>query len=461
MSGVCGINIPRRVDVGIMSGRKIRFSLNGVFSDGKNTFTGRQDATERGGQILWRGTVAGKLAFTPQSPEATFTLQDVTIGKQFHWERKEQETFHGALIIIPKGRELTAINRIGIEDYLVSVISSEMSAAAPPEYLRAQAVVSRSWLARILASRISGNTADIFCIMSGEKENKPDMFDYPQGKSQNIRWYENDAHTDFDVCADDHCQRYEGITRAQNPEASEAVASTRGEVLTYKGTVCDARFSKCCGGMTERFSTCWDNHDEEYLAPVLDSPDSLKGKRALPDLAKETEAKRWVLSSPEVFCNTHDGKILSQALNDYDTETKDFFRWSIVYTQEEIAHLISSKLNADFGEIKSIVPDRRGASGRLMTLHIHGARHSVTIGKELEIRRVLSPAHLKSSAFVVSPSGFSSKGVPARFRIDGAGWGHGVGMCQIGAAAMAAEGHNYKTILKHYYKNSEITQLYV
>ena len=235
--------------------------------------------------------------------------------------------------------------------------------------------------------------------------------------------------------------------------------STCGEVLTHNGAVCDARFSKCCGGVSERFSSCWDEHDEEYLSPVRDCPDSMNGC-LFPNLADEKEAEKWISSSPESFCNTHDKDILSQVLNDYDFETKDFYRWEVVYTQDELATLISRKLNTDFGKIKSITPGKRGASGRLITLHICGTRRCVTIGKELEIRRALSPTHLMSSAFTVTPLEISDEGIPARFKITGAGWGHGVGMCQIGAAVMAAKNYDYKTILKHYYKNSEITKLY-
>lgn len=451
MRNTCDIKVPRYVNVGIMSDKRISFSLNGTFSDGNEPFTGEQTATAHEGKILWHGKTANTIELVPMDKEATFTLKDVTIGKQFHWERKEQETFCGTLRIIPEGDELTAINHINIEDYLVSVISSEMSATSSLEYLRSQAVVSRSWLVRILLSRINGKPMGSADHAHGASQDS--------NREQIIKWYENDAHTNFDVCADDHCQRYEGITRAQSQTVREAVLSTCGEVLTHNGAVCDARFSKCCGGVSERFSSCWDEHDEEYLSPVRDCPDSMNGSQ-FPNLADEKEAEKWISSSPESFCNTHDKDILSQVLNDYDFETKDFYRWEAVYTQDELATLISRKLNTDFGKIKSITPGKRGASGRLITLHICGTRRCVTIGKELEIRRALSPTHLMSSAFTVTPLEISDEGIPARFKITGAGWGHGVGMCQIGAAVMAAKNYDYKTILKHYYKNSEITKLY-
>lgn len=468
MRSVSETNIPQTVCVGIMSDKKISFILNGVFfcrkKDTDNEtieVSGEQEATVSGDSMVWNGENFSEIEFSSKHPDSTFTLEDVAIGKQFHWERKEQETFRGILRIIFENGTLTAINDINIEDYLTSVISSEMSATSSLEYLRTQAVVSRSWLMRILLHRKEAiqkpSIHEKSCIANApkDKETTDSVL-----KNNHIKWYENDSHKNFDVCADDHCQRYEGITRAQSDRVREAVMSTRGEVLTFGGNVCDARFSKCCGGITESFSTCWDNHDEEYLSPVYDKAENPENACANPNLTVESEARKWIMTSPEAFCNTRDEKILSQVLNDYDFETKDFYRWHVIYTQDELSSLVSGKLNVDFGKIIDLVPLKRGHSGRIIELRIHGEKRTITIGKELEIRRALSPSHLMSSAFVVERLDLSDNGIPSRFKITGAGWGHGVGMCQIGAAVMAAKGHDYKTILKHYYKNSEITKIY-
>lgn len=435
------------VAVGIMSGREISFSLSGSFAYGEGS-----SATEGGvarisadRNIEWDGKSYRELAFRPKSDDATFTLHGVTIGKKFHWERSEDETFAGALRIIVEGDMLTAINDVDVETYLTSVISSEMSASSPMEYLKTQAVVSRSWVARILhpqpgaASRHSTTIDEV----------------RPDGIRRIIRWYENDAHTNFNVCADDHCQRYEGLTRALGSDARAAVEATRGEVLWSGGEICDARFSKCCGGATEMFSTCWADSDADYLQPVSDSE-----QQKPVDLSREEDAEAWIRRAPEAFCNTDDREVLSRVLNEYDIETHDFYRWTEEYSNAELSSLLRSKTGFDFGEIFCLTPVKRGAGGHISELLIRGTKLSLVIGKELEIRRSLSPTHLKSSAFVVDYSGVSSSGIPARIKLTGAGWGHGVGLCQIGAAVMAARGYGYRDILLHYFKNSEIKRLY-
>ena len=404
------------------------------------------------------------MIFYPQ-PNAGifFELKDVTIGINFHWERKEVQRFQGALKIIVEGETLTAINVISIEDYLTSVISSEMSATASLELLKAHAVISRSWLINKL--RVE-NEKWKATIQPDSAANSP-LFTL---NSQLIKWYDHEAHTHFDVCADDHCQRYQGITRASTPQAIEAVSATRGEVLMYEGKICDARFSKCCGGAMEEFQNCWENVRHPYLtgkqdyipkSHASDSEKQITGPAIqLPDLTQEEEADRWIRTSPDAFCNTQDKKILSQVLNNYDQETTDFYRWKISYSQQELAELIHQRSGIDFGEIIDLIPVERGTSGRLIRLKIVGTLRTLTIGKELEIRRTLSPSHLYSSAFLVDKEKGEEGNVPTRFTLTGAGWGHGVGLCQIGAAVMGEQGYYYKDILAHYYPGSRLEKQY-
>lgn len=433
------------VKVGIMNAEAVTFTLNAPFTAKGETVTGEQMARCVDGGIEWNGNIYSELYFSPDEAEsASFTLHDVTIGINFHWTRKEKQTFRGALRLIVDEERLVVINEVPVELYLESVISSEMNPNSSLELLKAHAVVSRSWVfSQIKQRRQAGaHTAGYFSFV-----HKGDEY---------IKWYDRSDHLLFDVCADDHCQRYQGITNAALPKVTQAVAETRGAVLLYDDLLCDARFSKCCGGATECYSACWDEKDMPYLKPIRDTHD----EAALPDLTNEEEAERWIRSTPETFCNTQDGKLLSQVLKDYDQSTTDFYRWRVHLTAAEIASLVSEKLGEDFGKILNLQPVLRGASGRLIKLRIEGEKRSMVIGKELEIRRVLSPTHLYSSAFVVDKDAADANGVPAGFTLIGAGWGHGVGMCQIGAAVMSDRGYKYSDILAHYYKDAEITKLY-
>lgn len=429
------------VTVGILSEEKIDFVFNGTYLHDSLPVEGTQEARIEQGRIGWNGRLYDQLVFTPQQADHSFCLKGVTIGVKFHWERREDQTFRGALKLIVEGDRITAINELGIEEYLLSVISSEMSATASPELLKSHAVISRSWLlAQIGKNKALAGKKPVSCIRTDDTL---------------IRWYDREDHDRFDVCADDHCQRYQGITRASTPAVAEAIEATRGEILTYDGEICDARFSKCCGGVMERFSSCWEPIDPPYLIALRDGRD----EHDFPDLTVEENARQWICSLPEAFCNTTDKRVLSQVLNNYDQETTDFYRWSVAYTQQELAALIREKSGIDFGEIVDLVPVERGASGRLIKLQIRGTRQTLTIGKELEIRRTLSPSHLYSSAFIVERESVVD-GIPQRFVLRGAGWGHGVGLCQIGAAVMGEEGYKYQEILLHYFAGATIEKLY-
>ena len=408
------------VSVGIVGAESITFTLNGYGEDGSS-----RTATIHNGLIQYDGKAHTRLCFKPQSPDDSFSLMDVVIGVNFHWQRLETQTFRGSLRLLADGGKIWAINDLPVEDYLESVISSEMSAQSSLPLLMAHAVISRSWL----MSQIDGNTAPNTQASHG------DAF---------IRWYDHTDHTLFDVCADDHCQRYQGITKETSPNVAEAIRRTRGELLTYGDEICDARFSKCCGGAMEEFQYCWDDTPKPYLKGIGDTPEA-----TIPDLTVEENARQWILSSPKSFCNTTDKRILSQVLNDYDQETTDFYRWRVSYTQEELSKLVEKKLGAGLGTITDMRPLKRGTSGRICELRITGTKKTIVVGKELEIRRALSESHLYSSAFVVEKQGYT-------FTLIGAGWGHGVGLCQIGAAVMGDKGYAYDEILRHYYPGAEI-----
>lgn len=441
------------VHVGIVFDPQIEFTLLTPYQQDGRKVDGHQTVTFDHGRILWQGRLYDELLFEPEDePTASFELHGVTIGINFHWERKEDQRFQGALRIIVEDNHLTAINVIRVEDYLTSVISSEMSATASLELLKAHAVISRSWL----LAQINKN-----------KEITSKHTDYSactQTDDELIKWFDREDHTHFDVCADDHCQRYQGITRASTNIVRQAIRATRGQVLTSDGRICDARFSKCCGGAFEEFQYCWENTPYPYLRKQLDRrirqgqttiPDP-----TLPDLTVEAEADRWIRTSPEAFCNTTDKHILSQVLNNYDQETTDFYRWRLEYTQKELSALILKRSGVDYGQIVDLVPVARGTSGRLWKLKIVGTKRTLTIGKELEIRRTLSPSHLYSSAFVVDKHDLSPEGIPGHFTLIGAGWGHGVGLCQIGAAVMGEQGYKYDEILLHYYIGANIEKIY-
>ena len=440
------------ITVGILSGKEIGFSFPKEFisSDGI-AICGIQQAVYRKGKICWQEKEYDELSFTPQQDTSSFfELQDVTIGINFHWERKEVQRFKGELKIIVEDDRLTAINIIPIEDYLTSVISSEMSETASLELLKAHAVISRSWL----LNKLKVANGKLKVIMHPDNTANFELSTLP---SQLIKWYDHEAHKNFDICADDHCQRYQGITRASTPQAIEAVFATRGEVLMYEGEICDARFSKCCGGAFEEFQNCWENVKHPYLIGQRDS----KTETRLPDLTKEAEADKWIRTSPAAFCNTHNKQVLSQVLNNYDQETTDFYRWRVCYSQQELSELIHKRSGIEFGKIIDLIPVERGTSGRLVRLKIVGTLRTLIIGKELEIRRTLSSSHLYSSAFVVDKEyKEDEKEIPSRFILTGSGWGHGVGLCQIGAAVMGEQGYKYKEILSHYYPGSAIEQQY-
>ncbi|MEY8686386.1 SpoIID/LytB domain-containing protein [Bacteroides sp. AN502(2024)] len=440
-----------QIHVGILFEPQIEFVLLNPYLIAGRKVSGKQVATYDEGKILWNGHHYEELLFEPRHESAdAFELLNVTIGINFHWERKEDQRFLGALKIIVENGKLTAINVIRMEDYLTSVISSEMSATASLELLKAHAVISRSWL----LAQIQKN-----------KEITEAHAHYPsftQTEEELIRWYDREDHIRFDVCADDHCQRYQGITRASTDIVRQAIAATRGQVLTSDGKICDARFSKCCGGAFEEFQYCWEDIQFPYLAKQRDY--RMKNGKAdnvtLPDLTQEAEADRWIRTSPEAFCNTTDKRILSQVLNNYDQETTDFYRWKVEYTQDELSKLIKERSGIDYGQIIDLIPVARGTSARLWKLKIVGTQRTLTIGKELEIRRTLSPSHLYSSAFVVDKEDISPEGIPGRFILTGAGWGHGAGLCQIGAAVMGEQGYPYDTILLHYYIGACIDKLY-
>ena len=429
------------VNVGIMTQKSILFVLNGSYIETETgeELQGEQRAIWTNGKILFNGKLYEDLFFEPTDKKScSFDLKAVTIGVDFHWQRREDQRFRGALNLAVTEKGIVAINQIDAEEYLTSVISSEMSANASKQLLKAHAVISRSWL----LAQIEKNQQ----LAKGKKP----YTSCQQDEEQLIRWYDREDHVLFDVCADDHCQRYQGITRETNPVVKEAIQETRGEVLLYDGVICDARFSKCCGGVTERFENCWEPIDHPYLAVLRDAPE-----KEHPDLTNEEEAQKWIRTAPSAFCHTTDKAILSQVLNNYDQETTDFYRWQVIYTQEELAELIHRKSGIDFGQILDLVPLERGGSGRIVRLKIIGSQRSLIIGKELEIRRTLSESHLYSSAFVVDKE-LSANGVPTCFILTGAGWGHGVGLCQIGAAVMGAKGYTYDAILTHYFPGATI-----
>lgn len=443
------MNRQPEVKVGILSAAELRVDFLQPYTaaDTNETVCGPQTFTiTTSGKIAWEGVEHDSLMFVPEENSgAAFEVQDVVIGVNFHWERRESQRFSGAVNVIVEGDRLTLVNILHVEDYLKSVISSEMSATASPELLKAHAVISRSWLlAQIDKNKRIEDAGEKYCACT-------------HTDTEYIRWYDREDHENFDVCADDHCQRYQGITRQTTPVVAEAVEATRGRVLTSGGKLCDARFSKCCGGVFEEFENCWEPRHFSYLEARRDSTHEMN----FPDLTLEENARKWILACPDSFCNTSDHVILSQVLNNYDQETIDFYRWKVEYTREQLASLVKERSGMDFGDIIDLVPIERGTSGRLCRLKIVGTKKTLTIGKELEIRRTLSPSHLYSSAFIVEREDIDPHtGVPGLIRLIGAGWGHGVGLCQIGAAVMGASGYSYQEILSHYFPGAEITTLY-
>lgn len=429
-----------KISVGILHSDKINFELLGDYKCSTLLdIQGEQSIVLQSGKILCNNQLYDDLYFSATSANSSFTLKDVVIGINFHWERKENQRFQGDLKIIVHNNQLVAINVIPLEDYLISVISSEMSATASLELLKAHAVISRSWL---LAQLEKNKQLTI------KQTNYSSTY---ENKDERIIWYDREDHIVFDVCADDHCQRYQGITRTFSNIniVKQAIDETRGEVLVDDQEICDARFSKCCGGVVEEFQNCWEDIKYPYLVKLRDD----KQNTNLPDLTIETNAEEWILTRPEAFCNTQDKKILNQVLNNYDQETTDFYRWRVIYTVDELSDLVKQRSGIDFGTIESFIPIARGTSGRLIKLKIVGSKRTMIIGKELEIRRILSKSHLYSSAFVVEK-------IDNKFIFHGAGWGHGVGLCQIGAAVMGEQGYNYSDILLHYYVGASIDKFY-
>lgn len=429
------------IEVGILFSPIIRFCLTGTFRrPGSNQiYSGDYTVRKENGiciledsDAITQEILSFPACFIPQHSSDHFILTDVVIGIHFHWERTEAQKFKGTLKIIDETEHLTAVNLLSLEDYLESVISSEMKATSPIELLKAHAVISRSWL-----------------LAQKEKSRQKPSPSFFQTKESYIRWYDREDHAHFDVCADDHCQRYQGISRASLPSVREAMQTTSGEVLLYEGKICDARFSKCCGGVTERFENTWEPVSHPYLDKITDAVPPLPAM----DLTNESEARKWILSVPPAFCNTQDSHVLSTVLNDYDLETRHFFRWEVSYTEAELSAWIQEKLQLDLGTLQDIQPIERGESGRIIRLRLIGSKRTVVIGKELVIRKALSPTHLYSSAFVVDKT-------PEGFLLRGAGWGHGVGLCQIGAAVMAVQGYSYQQILRHYFKGCEIKKIY-
>ncbi len=451
-----------QVKVGIVSGVTIHFALNGPYTVLGHKAVGPQTAVMTPKGIVWNNEVYPELVFSPLADDASFSLSDVTIGVNFHWERKETQTFLGTLRLIQNGDKVCAVNELPVEKYLESVISSEMSATSSLELLKAHAVISRSWLLAQMEKRKKVHLSD--GVNAQEETTAAEMV---EDEDRIVKWYDREDHTLFDVCADDHCQRYQGITKETSPHVAEAIRLTRGEILTSEGEICDARFSKCCGGVTEEFQYCWENSPKTYLKAVADTAEMVKSQEdnssdaLVPDLTVEAAAERWIRSTPPAFCNTKDREVLSQVLNDYDQETTDFYRWTVEYTQEELAELIQRKTRRDLGRIRDIIPLQRGKSGRIWLMKVIGENHDLIIGKELEIRRALSNSHLYSSAFVVDKEGEDADGFPKSFTLHGAGWGHGVGLCQIGAAMMGAKGYDYDRILAHYYPGACLTKQYV
>lgn len=439
------------ISVGIVSGSDLSFTLHGNFMDqasgvmhsGRRTakISNGRIAIINGNQVIEAGE---ELTFTPvENSSSGFTLHAVTIGVDFHWQRDEDQSFTGKLKFIIENGNLTAVNILSVEDYLLSVISSEMSATSSAELLKAHAVISRSWLLAQMdkTAKLKAGAEKYTTSFMTEKEL--------------TRWYDREDHSNFDVCADDHCQRYQGITKASTPEVEHAINETYGLVLMYEGAVCDARFYKCCGGITELFENVWEPVSHPYLRMIIDNDRIPAGFET--DLTREDNAAGWIKGNPPAFCNTSDKEILSQVLNSYDQETSDFYRWKVTYTQRELSELVKSRTGIDFGMITDIEPLTRGVSGRIIRLKIKGDKKELIIGKELEIRKSLSRSHLYSSAFIVEKT-VDEQG--ARFTLHGAGWGHGAGLCQIGAAVMGASGYSYEQILMHYFKDAYLKKIY-
>ena len=436
-----------QISVGIMSAPEINFSLLDLYQFDKSTLTkGDYSVHISNGKINFNGELYDEMLLQANDfHSSSFELKNVIIGVNFHWERKENQRFKGHLKLILENDLITAVNIVSLEDYLTSVISSEMSVTSSEELLKAHAVISRSWL----LAQIDKNKS-----LETSKESYKTSF---TDGNEIVRWWDREDHDNFDVCADDHCQRYQGITKQSTSLVRDVIKETHGQVMMYDNAICDTRFSKCCGGFMETFENVWDATPHPYLIGKADSKTiTLK----TPNLSNEDKAVDWIKSKPVAFCNTTDERVLKQVLNDYDQETTDFYRWKVTYTQAELSALILKRSGIDYGDIIAILAIERGTSGRIIRLKIVGTEQVMIIGKELEIRRTLSESHLYSSAFVVETGEDNEEGVPSDFTLHGAGWGHGVGLCQIGAAVMADSGYKYEDILEHYYPGAMIEEKY-
>jgi stage II sporulation protein D len=431
--------------VGLMERRpQVQGRLNGTFRSAQGEgYTGRFTASATGNKVIF-STEGGSKIVRPKEIEfiaedqASFLVAGVTIGIDFHWQREDDLVFQGGLrLLAHEDDTLTVINKIGLENYLASVIASEMSETAPPELLKAHAIMSRSWLTAMLQ----------------RKEPAARIEEQDDSANEIIRWYGREDHRDFDVCADDHCQRYQGITRTSSGRPAQAVAETRGLFLVFDGAVCDARYYKACGGLTDNFENAWEDRHVPFLTSITDGPSSHQPIQA------EEDASKWLLASPDAYCNVADKEILRQILPAFDQSTGDFFRWRVTYTREELELILREKSGIDFGTLTDLIPLSRGPSGRIYRLMVKGTKRTVVVGKELEIRRWLSRSHLLSSAFVVFTEN-EDDGIPNRFILKGGGWGHGVGLCQIGAAVMALRGFSATDILHHYFRGTQIRKLY-
>jgi stage II sporulation protein D len=435
------------VSIGILTEKEIHFDFYGEYKNPNDSrrFSGKFKAKLISGNISVQQDSfelinANEIFFAPNEfITESMLIRNVVIGKGFHWQKKENQRFRGSLKLISDGKNITAVNILPLEEYLTSVISSEMSPNSSPELLKSHAIVSRGWLLAQLTKKNKKAVAEIIT------------------DDELIRWYDREDHLNYDFCADDHCQRYQGVTKIINENAVNAINATRGLVLTYNDQICDTRYSKCCGGITESFENVWENEKHSYLTSVIDYKFEPDGAEV--DLREDKNAEHWVGRNPHSFCNTTNKKILSQILVDFDLDTQNFFRWKVEYTQQELAELIFKKSGIDFGAIKELIPVERGYSARIIKLKIVGEKKTLTVGKELEIRKYLSPTHLYSSAFVVCAEDIVD-GIPQKFILNGAGWGHGVGLCQIGAAVMGEMGYNFDEILTHYFRDTKIKKLY-
>lgn len=431
------------INVGIMAAPSFTFAFNASYTTNHQTVTGKGEACIKDNKIvvvMANGHIIEGKELIFESNDGHFSVEEVTIGINFHWESKEQQTFQGNMKLIIEDDKVRLINVLDIEDYLCSNISSEMSATSSMELLKAHTIMSRSWLlAQLAKSKIESTHSS-----------------WVETEEERIKWYDREDHTLFDVCADDHCQRYQGITRIVSPLVREAVDATRGQVLMYNNVICDARYYKCCGGITEQFENCWEPTKHTYLSGIVDFNKEHNNFKL--DFNSEENARLWITNNAPAFCNVQDKAILKQALNDYDQTTQHFYRWKVTYSQQELTAIIKERSGIDLGQIISMTPLARGTSGRIYRLKIEGTKRTFIIGKELEIRKTLSPSHLYSSAFIVD-YGKTIAGLPESFTLSGAGWGHGVGLCQIGAAVMADKGYSHQAILQHYFRGAELKQL--